>query len=231
MAGRGEAWRGGAGRGRDFFYVSIFIFIVAVIQEITKKGIFIMYETISFHWKGVSPLICHNGDLANPANTFSVQTKKFTSKRKKTESDYEEIARLGWFGALYLNEDKKPIIPGEVIEGFFNSAAKKNRLGQKAKSGIICESNPEIIYKGSSNIDKLFKDKNFVNQSMVKVQTSKVLRTRPIFKNWELKFKLHFMSNVIDREDIIDIAKIGGSIVGIGDWRPKHGRFEIINAV
>ena len=88
-----------------------------------------MYETLEVHIQGVVPLILHNGQLVNPLNPISKEMKKISSKRAKTESDYEELARLEFMGSLYLNEKKEPVIPGECIEATLINAAKKSKKG------------------------------------------------------------------------------------------------------
>lgn len=36
------------------------------------------------------------------------------------------------------------------------------------------------------------------------------------------------MAEMIE-SDLIDILRVAGRIVGIGDWRPRYGRFEIVS--
>ena len=48
--------------------------------------------------RSLSPLIMHNGQLADPFNHFSKAKKEITGKRAKTDADMMEIARLDWFG-------------------------------------------------------------------------------------------------------------------------------------
>lgn len=57
-----------------------------------------MMQELSFRIAGVSPLLMHNGRLVNPADEYARKMKEVSSKRKKTDADYEEMGRLEWFG-------------------------------------------------------------------------------------------------------------------------------------
>jgi hypothetical protein len=52
------------------------------------------------------------------------------------------------------------------------------------------------------------------------------MRTRPIFRRWNLEATAHFDPDVLNLRDIEEVAADAGKLVGIGDWRPKHGRFS-----
>lgn len=55
---------------------------------------------------------------------------------------------------------------------------------------------------------------------------AKVMRTRPMFRHWSLKATAQFDPDVLNLRDIEEIAVDAGKLVGLGDWRPKHGRFS-----
>ena len=76
-------------------------------------------------------------------------------------------------------------------------------------------------------IDELAEDPKFRDQRMVKIQTSKVLRTRPIFPNWELTFEVMYLPDVVDESDIDEAINTAGYIIGLAEYRPEYGRFEV----
>ena len=55
---------------------------------------------------------------------------------------------------------------------------------------------------------------------------AKVMRTRPVFRNWSCTAVAQYDPDVLNLRDIEEIAADAGKLVGLGDWRPKHGRFE-----
>ena len=97
---------------------------------------------------GITPLITHNNQTANPLNEYSKAIKSLTSKRKKTDADHQEIARIEWEAGLYL-ENGVVVMPARCIEATFLAAAKKSKDGKKWQSGaIIDEDFCEIKYNG-----------------------------------------------------------------------------------
>jgi len=59
------------------------------------------------------------------------------------------------------------------------------------------------------------------------VNKSRVMRTRPIFQDWALEFTVHYMPDVLNKEDITGFMNVAGKYIGLSDWRPKYGRFII----
>jgi hypothetical protein len=55
---------------------------------------------------------------------------------------------------------------------------------------------------------------------------AKVMRTRPVFRNWNITALAQYDPDVLNMRDVEEIAIDAGKLVGIGDWRPKHGRFD-----
>ena len=51
-----------------------------------------VYQTLRFKFISVAPLLCHNGQLADPLNDLVRQMKKISGKREKTDADLEELA-------------------------------------------------------------------------------------------------------------------------------------------
>ncbi len=187
-----------------------------------------MHKSMKVKIKGVAPLLIHSGQLANPMNPFVVEMKKVTGKRTKTDTDFEEMARIEFLGSLYLNEKGAPCVPGENIEAMLIAAAKGTRKGKEWTAGVLVDESPEIVYTGPKSAEGLWKSGKFMDQRMVIVNRSRVLRTRPIFRDWALEFTIFYLPEMVDEKSIPDVLKRGGEIVGLGDYRPKFGRFEIV---
>lgn len=182
------------------------------------------YKTLRVRITGVTPLLMHNGQLADPTNEWAKRMKQITAKKKKTESDYEELGRLEWFGSLYL-KDGKPCIPGEVIEGTIVTGAKKKRIGNAAKGGVVCLDSFPLENGGAdlSNLDKLWADAKHVNKARVKVQQNTVVRTRPQFMPWSCEGEIQYDPSLINKSEVLSALQEAGAMC---DWRPKYGRFE-----
>ena len=183
------------------------------------------YAQVTLKITGLTPLIVHNGQLADPLNKFSKAIKAVTGKRKKVDADYEELARLEFLGGLYL-KDSRPCMPSQALEAMMISAAKKQRKGADFKSGMLIEESPYIEYDGPTNPDELWADERFRIVAGVKVSQSRVMRTRPQFLQWSLQFGVTYIEELLNKRDIIEVATIAGWQIGLCEWRPKFGRFK-----
>jgi hypothetical protein len=187
--------------------------------------------TVQIRFQGVSPLLCHNGQTADPRNTYAKAMKAVSSKRKKTDADYDEMARLEWLAGLY-RIDGDIVIPDYVIESTIIGGAKKSKRGPQAKCGLFFTEHASLQFDGKPDeitdetLAEMFASGKFTHTIGVKVGMSKVMRTRPIFRNWSLSATCQFDPDVLNQRDIEEIASDAGKLVGLGDWRPKHGRFN-----
>ena len=177
--------------------------------------------------EGIEPLLMHSARLSNPLDPAARAIKKVSGKRNKTDEDHEEMARLEHQGSLYFDAEVGVYIPGDNIWRSLYDAAKKHKLGVKVKEGVYIETsvNP-LAYGGPRDIDGLWADKNYIHQASVKVGTSRVTRTRPIFRQWSVEADGILDQNVIDFDDLRLIVETAGQIIGLGDWRPRFGRYS-----
>jgi len=186
---------------------------------------------VQIHFQGVSPLLCHNGQTADPRNTYSKAMKAISGKRKKVDADYDELARLEWLAGLYLANDDL-IIPDFVIESTMINGAKKSKRGPQAKCGLFFTEHASLEFAGKPDIindqtlAEMFASGDFTHTIGVKVGMAKVMRTRPMFRHWSFKAIAQYDPDVLNLRDVEEIASDAGKLVGLGDWRPKHGRFE-----
>ncbi len=194
---------------------------------------------IAFTFTGTTPLLLHNTRLANPLDPIVRAMKKITGKRKKTDEDLEELARLEFLGGLYYGEsydwltppkDKMgPHIPGEMLDACLRDGAKPTKQGRHVQRGaMVVEPRVKLEYEGPRDPAALWKAGTFRDMRMVKVMAAKVLRCRPKFPiGWHLSFTLEFADAMFNPEDLIAIAKTAGRYACIGDYRPRYGQFTV----
>lgn len=176
---------------------------------------------------GTSNLLMHNARLSNPLDPATKALKKITSKKSKTDDDHLEVARLEHGGSLYLDSEFGPYIPGENLQRCLTDAAKVTRSGVKVTRGVFISSdvNP-LVYRGPREVDALWADENFRLMASVKVGTARVMRCRPMFPaGWMFSAEGILDPEVLSFEDLSDIANTAGRLIGMGDWRPRYGRF------
>lgn len=183
-----------------------------------------LYKSIKFKITGVAPLLLHNGQLANPLNTFSKQLKEVSKKRDKTDADFEELARIEFYGSLYTMSGGVICLPGEVLESAFSSAASALKLKKKSQGAIVCPDNYPLVYDGPQSIAERWKDEACRLIHAVKVGQSRVMRTRPMFNQWSCEFEIRYDTTKMNERDVIQIVNLMGD-AGLCDWRPKFGRF------
>ena len=189
-----------------------------------------MIEKLSFKIRGVAPLIMHNGQLADPANKWTRAMKEITGKRKKTDADYEEMAHLEWMGGLYLHKGE-PCIPGYVLEGALigrGGAARKQKMGKQAAVGLYVLDDFPLEYEGPRDPKELWLLPEFQLRAMVRVGQARVMRTRPIFREWAATVEIEVDPDFVNLDDAKLWMTVVGREVGLMDWRPKCGRFEIV---
>jgi hypothetical protein len=188
------------------------------------------WKKAQFRLTGVSPLILHNGDLANPLNPIVKEQKKISGKRGKTEADLEELARLEFIGGIYYSNNSGVILPAEVLEAAINGGARKFKEGMSAKAGLVVMEHAKLEFDGDDlTPQELYDDKDnrFKFQKMVTVSRARILRTRPIFNDWSANIEVTYEDTVCDTSQVYKWLKKAGEIVGLCDWRPRYGRFSV----
>jgi len=183
------------------------------------------WQTLTFQLTSSAPLLLHNGQMANPLNKWAKAMKQISAKKAKTDADYEELARLEFMAGLYLSPEG-PVIPSFVVDALLVAAAKKVREGNEAKAGVFCPENALLQYDGPRTPDELWKDEGFRHIALVRVSTARVARCRPVFNNWTAVVKVSVETGVVNPARIDDWMAIAGTQIGVGDWRPKFGRFQ-----
>jgi hypothetical protein len=178
--------------------------------------------------KSEAPLLMHNGQLADPLNPFTKELKKFTSKKKKTDTDIEDVAKAEFMGSLYYDEEAGVYLPGHMIEAALIAGAKKHKMGTQFKSAVFVPNDAKLRYEGPKKSEALWALPKFRDVRGVKVQQSRVMRCRPIFKEWETTFEISLIDGLqVQVADVQQALDSAGKMCGFGDYRPKYGRFSV----
>jgi hypothetical protein len=177
---------------------------------------------------GTTPLLCHNINLADPANPIVQEIATYTAKRKKTEDDRRAIEKLEWYGGLYVDEGR-PALPTQNIRKAFFNAGKISKQGtQVGRALSFADMLVPIAYRGPSNLDELYNDKAFHNRSAVGISGKRTMRVRPQFVNWAVVANALLLEDVMDLDDLRRVATRAGLAEGLGDNRINgYGRFTV----
>lgn len=185
---------------------------------------------IKTKWTGIRPLILHNGQLADPLNQYSRALKEVSSKRKKTDADHEQMARIEFEGGMYWDDKEGVYMPSDCIEACIQAGAKKSRIGKDVAAAVFVQDDiVPIQYDGPRTIEGMWKDRDrFVMRKACKVATAKVMRTRPMLPTgWVIEFTLEYDENIVNEASLKKAMIDAGALVGLCDWRPRFGRFLV----
>lgn len=183
-------------------------------------------ELIRFRLTGERPLLMHSSRLVDPLDPISNELARLTAKRAKTNADQEEIARVEWRGGLWLFGGR-PCIPAEAIEATFLGAAKINRKGKHARAGFLVPDTPLLQYPGSTDLEALYADPAFRFRFPVRVNDARVMRTRARFATWHVDVTAEYLPGLFSAQDVFHLLEVAGFREGLGDWRPRFGRFSV----
>lgn len=220
--GWGEVWFGGVWLG---WYGAI------NNDKLNLKGLVLtMLAKFKIKIKGTVPILMHSTRTANPLDSIAKMKKEITSKHhsKKTEDDMMELAKLEFIGSCYWDDEIGYYIPSENLEACIKIGAMKNRNGKQTLMAVsvINRKTPLKTDAGKTPPEELVKDADFVDTRFVVVNNGKILRTRPRFERWEAEFEVHLETSELSIDDFVTAVEKAGIYGGLGDYRPKYGRFE-----
>lgn len=176
---------------------------------------------------GTRPMLMHSDVLSDPLNKLTREHKALTSKRKKTEEDHLEIAKSEFRASLYYRDDIGVFIPSVNIEASIREGAKLSKLGKHVQRAVeVAELEIPLEYEGARDPDGLWNEGAYDARS-VKVSTARLTRYRPFFKQWAAEFTISFNDSMLNRVEVLKALTDAGEFCGIGDFRPKYGRFKV----
>jgi hypothetical protein len=179
---------------------------------------------------GTAPLLMHGNGLADPISDDAKRMKRISAKRVKTDEDHIAMRRIEFESGLYLDPEAGPYLPGPNIAKALLNAAKIRRQGPKIERGLILVSpvNP-LQYDGPRDVSGLWSNPAFRHVVPAKLNgKATVMRCRPIFAEWSCTATALINPSVLSIEELAEIASDAGQMIGVGDWRPWHGRFDAV---
>ncbi len=170
--------------------------------------------------RGVKPLLMHS-------------TRSMTEAPKMPRGGVlppKEEAEL----ATYRNKAGQIVVPGDSLLGAIKAASTDFKVKGKGKTTYkkFVDSGLEV------EEDAVIAPQEYIVDSRpVVISRSRVIRSRPRFDEWEATFNIAVLDpdtwlDPFDEEysgggNLRDIIDAAGRFKGIGDFRPRFGRFEI----
>ena len=106
--------------------------------------------------------------------------------------------------------------------------AANERLGKKFSACVNVMEAAALEYSGTKDLEKRSRDPRYSFRISVVVSRNRVMRTRPMFSEWGCTFRV--MYDDMERSAIDRALKHAGLYVGLSDFRPQFGRFEVVSA-
>ena len=184
--------------------------------------------TIDVSVKGTAPLLQHRFPMPN-LKDMSKGSKKVTGSPDYTEE---------WKEYFYSNGDGEIYQPATHFEGALIKAAVNYKITGKRgktykdlfKAAVFVS--PEMIPHGMKVPDELDEDADkplYLDLRPVVIQRARVVRIRPAFSpGWELEFEIECLDDQINDDLLLEVLSHAGKTVGIGDYRPRFGRFNVV---
>jgi len=191
-----------------------------------------MYElkTARAKIEGVAPLLMSNPRMVDENDELKIQFKAITDKHhtKRTKADMEKKRKLEYLGGIYENKTDGVYLPCTNIEACIRDGARTKKKGKTIESGLSVSPNcVKLIYDGPKTGKALYKDGRFVDYRSVVINKNRVMKIRPRFDNWALEFEIMAVAEIVSLDDVQTFLSIAGIEKGLGDFRPKFGRFIV----
>lgn len=147
------------------------------------------------------------------------------SKAKKTD----DVDSYVW-----RNDKGELCLPGEYVRMAAVNAGRRRQDPSSprksaldlCKAGIVTENELSVLRNADG---KTMKDWDFLDRRRVVVQRNGITRQRPGFvEGWQASFTfLVTLPEYISPAFLYDLLNLAGRTVGVGDFRPTFGRFNV----
>ena len=95
-----------------------------------------------------------------------------------------------------------------------------------AKSGAFCLEHARLEYDGPRTADDLWADERFRHVALVRVGNAASPAPARTLRMVGYCLRQHRRAQLSIPRALMTGSTIAGTQVGIGDWRPQHGRFQ-----
>lgn len=189
---------------------------------------------LKLHLIGTKKLLMHNGRLANPLDPYTRSIKQISKKRSKTDADLNEMVRLESRAAMYETSDGMLGLPTQNIWRSIFDAAKAYKLGEPCKRALLVTDVTEVnpihlsgeLLKADTYLDEDV-DERLLYVS-ARVGTGRVMRARPVVPaGWQVMVTLQLLEEELQPSLLTPVYERAGQFVGVGDWRPVYGTYEL----
>ena len=182
-------------------------------EEIAMEIPYVVGVTI----EGASPILFHRWDDENVAERANA---KKNSKAKKTDNTEKY---------LYRDETGAICLPGEYVRQAIIHAAKFRQDPRSPRKSAMDLFKAGVV--SMTDLAPLGKDApDYIDKRRVTIQRNGITRMRPaFFKGWRADLEFQILTpEYIDPQLFHEVMIQAGRLIGVGDFRPTYGRFQVI---
>lgn len=165
---------------------------------------------------GSSDLLFHRWNC----EAVDAKAKAAKNSKSKKSDDVESY--------LWRNDAGELCIPGEYLRQSIIMAAKFRQDPRSPRKSAMDLFKAGVVTL--TNLSSLgVRDSDYLDTRRVMVQRAGINRTRPAMRvGWKAGFELQILTpEYIDPHFLQDVIQMAGRLVGIGDFRPTFGRFNV----
>jgi len=173
-------------------------------------------------WRAAVSIVGVSDILFHRWNCESVEAKAKAAKNSRAKKT-DDVATYVW-----RLENGNLALPGEYFRQSIINAARyrqdprspRKSASDLYKAGIIVET--ELADLGQKEWD-------YEDRRRVTIQRQGITRVRPALKaGWRAEFIIAIaLPEYLDRSSVHEVASMAGRVIGVGDFRPSYGRFQV----
>lgn len=152
---------------------------------------------------------------------IEAKAKAAKGSKAKKEDDLESY--------VYRNEQRELCIPAEYLRMAMVHAAKYKQDPRSPRKSAM-----DLVKAGIASLDEMCstgrKEWDFIDRRRVMVQRNGITRCRPaLLKGWRIKAEFQVLvPEYLSPQFVNDLAQTAGRLIGVGDFRPTFGRFQVV---
>lgn len=198
-------------------------------------------QTVEVTIKGDTPLIMHAWSEKAKRMMLEAQQGKAKGKKKEAKNPVEDFINSMYWLTEPPTEGTEEAFEAAIAKGakfgFPITAFKQAAISAAYRMGWVKDKmglrGAFFIESDYGEMTEIKSDVPVMREDMVKVGMGTAdLRYRGEFRNWSTTFRVKFNVNgQFSLENIINIINAGGTICGVGEWRPErdgqNGMFHV----
>jgi len=179
---------------------------------------------LNIELEGIASLLMHK---PTQNKKEAIETEQITKILKRDPFDEDAIKRSVEM-CLYRNKENKICIPSIWLERTLVKAGTSFKLGGSGKKTYKDHLNAFVT--AHPELSPLSNQKFEIDTRSVIINRGRILRSRPKFEEgWKVNFQVVIQNDEITINTFKEILEFAGKYGGLGDYRPKYGRFKVNN--